>query len=209
MQGIKWRRVISSPGNPKPLKGLKGKSKLKLEVLRNTSSNNIYNLKAPLGVWGMATTLTEGQKAPAFSGKDQNGNKISLADFKGQRVVIYFYPEDDTPTCTEQACNLRDNFSLLKKEGIVVLGVSPDDEKKHKKFENKFSLPFTLIADPKHTIIDKYSVWGPKQMFGNHYMGLYRTTFLIDEKGVIRKIFLKPRSKQHTEEILKAWKEIG
>ena len=157
----------------------------------------------------MATTLTEGQKAPAFSSKDQNGNKVSLSDFKGQRVVLYFYPEDDTPTCTEQACNLRDNFSLLKKEGIVILGVSPDDEKKHKKFENKFHLPFTLVADPKHSIIDKYGVWGPKVMFGNHYMGLYRTTFLIDEKGVIQKIFLKPRSKQHTEEILKAWKEIG
>jgi thioredoxin-dependent peroxiredoxin len=157
----------------------------------------------------MATTLTEGQKAPTFSSKDQNGNKVSLADFKGQRVVLYFYPEDDTPTCTQQACNLRDNFSLLKKEGIVVLGVSPDDEKKHKKFENKFSLPFTLLADPKHAIIDKYGVWGPKVMFGNHYMGLYRTTFLIDEKGVIRKIFLKPRSKQHTEEILKAFKQIS
>ena len=156
----------------------------------------------------MATTLTEGQKAPAFSSKDQNGNKVSLSDFKGKKVVLYFYPEDDTPTCTEQACNLRDNFSLLKNEGIVVLGVSPDDEKKHKKFENKFHLPFTLIADPKHSIIDKYGVWGPKVMFGNHYMGLHRTTFLIDEKGIIRKIFLKPKSKQHTEEILKAWEEL-
>jgi thioredoxin-dependent peroxiredoxin len=153
--------------------------------------------------------LTAGQKAPVFSGKDQDGNKISLSQFKGQKVVLYFYPEDDTPTCTEQACNLRDNFSELKKEGIVVLGVSPDDEKKHKKFENKFSLPFTLIADPQHSIIEKYGVWGPKQMFGNKYMGLLRTTFLIDEKGVIQKIFLKPRSKQHTQEIVKAWKEIG
>ena len=154
-------------------------------------------------------TLTIGQKAPAFTGKDQDGNKISLAQFKGQKVVLYFYPEDDTPTCTEQACNLKDNFGELKKEGFVVLGVSPDDEKKHKKFENKFSLPFKLIADPKHTIINKYGVWGPKQMFGNKYMGLLRTTFLIDEKGIIRKIFLKPRSKQHTEEILKAWKELA
>lgn len=157
----------------------------------------------------MATTLTEGQKAPAFSGKDQDGNKISLAQFKGQKLVLYFYPEDDTPTCTEQACNLRDNFSLLKKEGIVVLGISPDDEAKHKKFENKYKLPFTLVADPRRSIIEKYGVWGPKQMFGNHYMGLHRTTFLIDEKGVIRKIFLKPRSKQHSDEILKAWKAIG
>jgi thioredoxin-dependent peroxiredoxin len=154
-------------------------------------------------------TLTTGQKAPAFSAKDQNGEKISLSQFKGQKVVLYFYPEDDTPTCTDQACNLRDNFSALKKEGMVVLGVSPDEVGKHKKFETKFKLPFTLLADPGHTIIDKYGVWGPKQMFGNKYMGLLRTTFLIDEKGVIRKIFLKPKSKQHTEEILKAWKEIA
>lgn len=157
----------------------------------------------------MATTLTEGLKAPSFTGKDQNGNKVSLSDYKGQKVALYFYPEDDTPTCTEQACNLRDNFSILKNEGIVVLGVSPDDENKHKKFEKKFSLPFTLIADPKHVILNKYGVWGPKQMFGNHYMGVHRTTFLIDEKGVIKKIFLKPRNKQHAEEIIKAFKQIG
>jgi peroxiredoxin Q/BCP len=154
------------------------------------------------------TQLTENKKAPTFTAKDQNGNTVSLADFKGKKVVLYFYPEDDTPTCTIQACNLRDNFSLLKKEGIVVLGVSPDEEKKHKKFEAKYDLPFTLLADPTHAIIDKYGVWGEKQMFGNHYMGLIRTTFLIDEKGIIRKIFLKPKSKEHTQEILEAWKEI-
>ena len=154
-------------------------------------------------------TLTAGQKAPAFTAKDQNGDKVSLSQFKGQKVVLYFYPEDDTPTCTDQACNLRDNFSMLKKEGVIVLGVSPDEITKHKKFETKFKLPFTLLADPEHTIINKYGVWGPKQMFGNKYMGLLRTTFLIDEKGVIRKIFLKPKSKQHTEEILKAWNEIA
>ncbi|MGG9964721.1 thioredoxin-dependent thiol peroxidase [Ferruginibacter sp. SUN106] len=151
------------------------------------------------------TALKEGQKAPAFKGKDQDGKTISLADYKGKKVVLYFYPEDDTPTCTVQACNLRDNFGLLKKKGIVVLGVSPDEEKKHKKFEAKYDLPFTLIADADHTIIDKYGVWGEKQMYGRTYMGLHRTTFLIDEKGVIKKIFLKPKSKQHTEEILNAW----
>jgi thioredoxin-dependent peroxiredoxin len=156
----------------------------------------------------MATHLTEGKKAPAFKGKDQNGKPVSLADFKGKKVVLYFYPEDDTPTCTVQACNLRDNFGLLKKEGFFVLGVSPDEEKKHKKFEAKYDLPFTLIADAEHKIIDSYGVWGEKQMYGRTYMGLHRTTFLIDEKGVIRKIFLKPKSKQHTEEILKAWAEI-
>jgi len=154
------------------------------------------------------TPLTENTKAPAFKGKDQNGNPVSLSDYKGKKVVLYFYPEDDTPTCTVQACNLRDNFGLLKKKGFVVLGISPDEEKKHKKFEAKYELPFTLVADPSHTIIDKYGVWGEKQLYGRNYMGLHRTTFLIDEKGIIRKIFLKPKSKQHTEEILKAWEEI-
>jgi peroxiredoxin Q/BCP len=154
----------------------------------------------------MATHLKEGQKAPAFIAKDQNGKTVSLADFKGKKLLLYFYPEDDTPTCTIQACNLRDNYELLKKNGFVVLGVSPDDVKKHKKFEAKFSLPFTLLADPEHTIIDKYGVWGEKQMFGNRYMGVHRTTFVIDEKGIIQKIFLKPRSKQHAEEIIAAIK---
>ena len=154
------------------------------------------------------THLTEGNKAPAFKSKDQNGNAVSLAGYKGQKIVLYFYPEDDTPTCTVQACNLRDNFGLLKKNGFTVLGVSPDEEKKHKKFEAKYDLPFTLIADADHKIIDKYGVWGEKQLYGRTYMGLHRTTFLIDEKGIIRKIFIKPKSKQHTEEILKGWAEV-
>ena len=151
------------------------------------------------------TTLTEGLKAPNFSGKDQNGNEVSSADFKGKKLIIYFYPEDGTPTCTIQACNLRDNFSLLKKEGFFIVGISPDAIGKHKKFEEKYNLPFTLIADPEHTIIDKYGVWGEKQMYGRTYMGLHRTTFLIDEKGIIKKIFLKPKSKLHAEEIVAAW----
>ena len=155
------------------------------------------------------THLTEGKKAPAFKGKDQNGKQVSLADFKGKKVILYFYPEDDTPTCTVQACNLRDNFGLLKKQGFIVLGVSPDEEKKHKKFEAKYDLPYTLIADAEHKIIDSYDVWGEKQMYGRTYMGLHRTTFLIDEKGIICKIFLKPKSKKHSEEILNAWAEIG
>lgn len=156
----------------------------------------------------MAIILTEGSKAPAFKGKDQNDETVSLADFKGKKVALYFYPEDGTPTCTVQACNLRDNFALLKKNDITILGVSPDEVKKHKKFEDKFELPFTLIADPDHSIIEKYGVWGEKQLYGRHYMGLHRTTFLIDEKGIIRKIFLKPKSKQHSEEIIKAWQEL-
>ena len=153
--------------------------------------------------------LAEGKKAPSFTGKDQDGKKVSLADFTGKKVVLYFYPQDNTPTCTVQACNLRDNFSDLQKEGIVVIGVSPDEEVKHKKFETKFELPFTLLADPELTIIEKYGVWGEKSMYGKNYMGLLRTTFLIDENGIIKKIFSKPKSKEHSEEILKAWKEIG
>ncbi|WP_205509514.1 thioredoxin-dependent thiol peroxidase [Longitalea arenae] len=151
-------------------------------------------------------TLKEGDKAPAFSGKDQNGKKVSLSAFKGKKVVLYFYPEDDTPTCTVQACNLRDNYALLKKNGFEVVGVSPNDEKSHKKFETKFHLPFILLADPDHTIIDKYGVWGEKQMFGNKYMGVHRTTFVINEKGIITKIFLRPKNKQHAEEIVEAGK---
>ena len=156
----------------------------------------------------MATSLKEGEKAPAFAGVDQDGNKIALADYKGKKLVLFFYPEDDTPTCTIQACNLRDNYALLKTEGFEVIGVSPDDENSHKKFEEKFSLPFRLVADPKHTIINKYGVWGPKVLYGRHYEGLHRTTFLIDDKGVIRKIFLKPTNKKHAEQIVKAWKEL-
>lgn len=156
----------------------------------------------------MTTNLTEGTKAPDFSGKDQNGKTISLKDLRGEKVVLYFYPEDDTPTCTIQACNLRDNYSLLKRNGFEVIGVSPDSEKKHKKFEAKFDLPFTLIADETHSILNKYGVWGEKQLFGNHYMGVHRTTFVIDEKGIIRKIFLKPKNKQHAEEIVATWNKL-
>lgn len=150
------------------------------------------------------TQLTEGAKAPDFKSTDQNGNPVSLKDFKGKKVVLYFYPEDDTPTCTIEACNLRDNYSLLKKNGLTILGVSPDDEKKHKKFEEKYKLPFTLVADPDKKIIDEYGVWGEKNLYGRKYMGLHRTTFLIDEKGIILKIFRKPKSKIHSEEILNA-----
>jgi peroxiredoxin Q/BCP len=153
-------------------------------------------------------TLTEGNKAPLFTLPDEAGNRISLKDFKGKKVVLYFYPEDDTPTCTTQACNLRDNYSELTDNGIVLLGISPDDSTKHKKFINKFQLPFSLLADPAKKVIDKYGVWGEKSLYGRNYMGLHRTTFLIDEKGVIKKIFRKPRSANHTAEILKAWQEI-
>ncbi|MBA2562693.1 MAG: thioredoxin-dependent thiol peroxidase [Chitinophagaceae bacterium] len=154
------------------------------------------------------TNLTEGNKAPDFKTKDQNGKPVSLKDFRGKKVVLYFYPEDDTPTCTIQACNLRDNYSMLTQKGIIVLGVSPDNSKAHKKFEEKYEIPFTLLVDEEKKIIDKYGVWGEKDLYGRKYMGLHRTTFLIDEKGVIKKIFKKPRSKIHTQEILKAWEEL-
>jgi thioredoxin-dependent peroxiredoxin len=152
--------------------------------------------------------LKEGDKAPAFSGKDQDENTIALSSLKGKKVVLYFYSEDNSPTCTIQSCNLRDNYELLKKEGFEVIGVSPDDVKSHKKFETKFNLPFRLIADTSHKILEKYGVWGEKQMFGNKYMGVHRTTFLIDEKGIIRKIFYRPKNKAHAEEIVKAWEEL-
>ena len=147
-------------------------------------------------------TLKVGDKAPAFTGTDQNGEKISLKNYRGKKLVLYFYPEDDTPTCTIQACNLRDNFGLLKKNGFEVVGVSPDEAKQHKKFEKKFDLPFTMIADTSHAILEKYGVWDHKQMFGHKYMGVLRTTFVIDGKGIIQKIFLRPRNKAHAEEII-------
>ncbi len=152
--------------------------------------------------------LTEGTKAPAFKGLDQDGKPVSLAQYKGKKLVIYFYPKDNTPTCTVQACNLRDNFAALKKEGIALIGVSPDNAVSHKKFQEKFELPFTMIADPEHTVINAFGVWGPKQLYGKEYMGVHRTTFLIDEKGMIRKVFEKPKSKEHAEEILAAWKAL-
>jgi len=151
----------------------------------------------------MATHLQVGQKAPAFTGIDQDGKKVSLSELKGSKLVLYFYPEDDTPTCTIQACNLRDNYSLLKKNGFKVIGVSPDAEDKHRKFREKYDLPFTLLADPQHKIIEKYGVWGEKNLYGRKYMGIHRTTFVIDENGVIQKIFLRPKNKAHAEEIVK------
>src|SRR4029453_216412 len=149
-------------------------------------------------------SLKEGDKAPGFSGKDQDGKKISLSDYKGKKLVLYFYPEADTPTCTIEACNLRDNYSSLKKKGFEILGVSPDAQKKQKKFEVKYKLPFTLIADADNKITDAYGVHDMKKLFGREYLGILRTTFVIDEKGIIRKIFHKPKSKTHAQEILAA-----
>ena len=151
--------------------------------------------------------LKEGDKAPAFSGKDQDGNKVALSDFKGKKLVLYFYPEADTPTCTIESCNLRDNYASLKKNGLEVIGVSPDDEKKQKKFETKYKLPFPLIADTSHNILEKYGVWDQKKLFGREYMGVLRTTFVIDEKGIIQKIFTRPKNKAHAQEIIASLKK--
>ncbi len=149
--------------------------------------------------------LQAGDKAPDFKTTDQDGNKVSLKDYKGQKIALFFYPEDDTPVCTAEACNLRDNISVLKAKGITVLGVSPNDEKQHKKFEQKFQLPFTLLVDVDKTIANKYGVWGEKNMYGNIFMGIKRTTFLINEKGVIGNVIRRVLSKKHTDQILKAW----
>jgi thioredoxin-dependent peroxiredoxin len=149
-----------------------------------------------------STGLKEGMTAPAFKAKDQDGREVSLKELKGKKVVLYFYPADDTPTCTTEACNLRDNHAKLKKAGYVVIGVSPDTEKKHKKFIDKYKLPFTLLADPGLEIIKAYDVWGSKTFMGRTYDGLIRTTFLIDEKGKIEKVITDVKSKKHTEQIL-------
>ncbi|MBO9637831.1 MAG: thioredoxin-dependent thiol peroxidase [Siphonobacter aquaeclarae] len=148
-------------------------------------------------------TLQVGDKAPSFEALDQNGQLVRLQDFAGKKVVLYFYPKDNTPTCTNQACNLRDNYGLLQKNGYVVLGVSADSAKSHQKFIKKYELPFPLLADTDHTIINDYGVWGEKVLFGRQYMGILRTTFVIDEQGVIRDIIQKVDSQDHTNQILK------
>lgn len=152
----------------------------------------------------MPTHLKAGDKAPNFSGVDQNGNKISLRDHKGKKLILYFYPADDTPACTAQACNLRDHYSNLKMKNFTILGISPDNRESHEKFMDKYQIPFPLIVDTGMKIINKYGVWGEKNLYGRKYLGLHRTTFIINEKGIIEKIFLKPKTKAHAEEIVKA-----
>lgn len=151
-------------------------------------------------------TLREGDKAPAFRGNDQDGKKISLSDYKGKKLILYFYSEAGSPTCTLESCNLRDNYSLLKENGFEVLGISPDSQAIQKKFETKYKLPFHLIADNEHWIAGLYGVYDMKKLFGHEYMGILRTTFVIGEKGIVLKIFYKPKNKAHAEEILQAFK---
>ena len=151
--------------------------------------------------------LKEGDVAPDFTVKDQTGVNMNLSDFRGQRVVLYFYPKDDTPGCTKEACSLRDNFEEFEKQEIKILGVSTDDEKSHQKFISKYELPFTLLADIDHSVADAYASYGEKTFMGKNYMGVLRRTFLIDEQGKIVKIFDKVKVDEHAAEILQAFGE--
>jgi peroxiredoxin Q/BCP len=154
-------------------------------------------------------TLKQGEKAPVFAGIDQNGKQVSMVDFDGKKLILYFFSEAGSPTCTIESCNLRDNYSLLINQGFEILGVSPDDVGALKKFATRYKLPFRVVADTSHVIMEKYGVWDQKKLFGREYMGVLRTTFIIDEKGMIRKIFFKPRNKIHAEEIIEAWKTLA
>jgi peroxiredoxin Q/BCP len=146
--------------------------------------------------------LKAGDKAPTFEGVNQDGKKISLSDFKGKKLILYFYPKDDTPGCTAESCNLNENYEMWLRKGFEVVGVSPDSEKSHLKFSDKFGLKFNLVADTDHEILEAYGVWGEKSMYGKTYMGVIRTTFVIDENGIIEAVFEKVDTKDHTNQII-------
>lgn len=146
--------------------------------------------------------LKEGDKAPHFEGIDQQGKNISLKDFEGSKVILFFYPKDNTPGCTAEACNLRDNYDDLLEKGFKVIGVSADSQKSHQKFSDKFRLPFPLIPDTGKEIINAYGVWGPKKFMGREYEGILRTTFVISEKGEIEKVITKVKTKDHSDQVL-------
>jgi peroxiredoxin Q/BCP len=148
------------------------------------------------------TQLAAGQKAPHFEALNQDGKTLRLSDFSGRKLVLYFYPKDDTPGCTAEACNLRDNYNSLIDAGYAVLGVSPDDPNKHRKFIDKFELPFDLLADTEQTVANAYGVWVEKSMYGRKYMGMARTTFVIDGDGTILEVIEKVDTKNHTAQIL-------
>ena len=148
--------------------------------------------------------LKVGDKAPQFDGINQNGDEISLADFAGKKLILYFYPKDNTPGCTAESCNLNENYEMWLKKGFDVVGVSPDSEKSHLKFIDKFDLKFNLIADTEKKILQAYNAWGEKKLYGRVYMGVLRKTFVIDEKGVIEDVFEKVKTKDHTNQIITA-----
>ena len=150
-------------------------------------------------------SLNVGDKAPDFVALNEFGQSTSLSDFLGKKVVLYFYPKDMTPGCTAESCNLGENYSLLQEKGFVVLGVSPDSSKSHQKFIEKYNLPFSLIADEDKVVIKAFGVWGPKKFMGKEYDGVLRTTFIIDEAGVIEKVFSKVKTKDHTNQILESY----
>ena len=150
-------------------------------------------------------SLNVGDKAPDFVALNEFGQSISLSDFIGKKVVLYFYPKDMTPGCTAESCNLGENYSLLQEKGFIVLGVSPDSSKSHQKFIDKYNLPFSLIADEDKAVIKSFGVWGPKKFMGKEYNGVLRTTFVIDEDGVIEKVFSKVKTKDHTNQILESY----
>ncbi|MCH2232861.1 MAG: thioredoxin-dependent thiol peroxidase [Crocinitomicaceae bacterium] len=143
-----------------------------------------------------------GSKAPNFSGETQNGNTVSLSDYSGKKLIIFFYPKDNTPGCTAEACDLRDNYSLLKEKGFEIVGVSADSVKKHENFAKKYKLPFPLIADTEKKMINDYEVWGPKKFMGREFDGIHRTTYIIDENGIISHRFDKVKTKEHAAQIL-------
>ncbi len=148
--------------------------------------------------------LKVGDKAPDFKGVNQNGDAISLKDFSGKKLILYFYPKDNTPGCTAESCDLNENYEMWLEKGFDVVGVSPDSEKSHLKFIDKFGLKFNLIADTEKEILQAYNAWGEKSMYGKKYMGVLRTTYVIDEKGKITEIFEKVKTKEHTDQIIKA-----
>ena len=151
------------------------------------------------------TSLKVGDKAPNFVALDESSQSISLTDFLGKKVILYFYPKDMTPGCTAESCNLGENYSLLQEKGFIVLGVSPDSSKSHQKFIGKYNLPFSLIADEDKAVIKAFGVWGPKKFMGKEYEGVHRTTFVINEDGIIEKVFTKVKTKDHTHQILQSY----
>lgn len=146
--------------------------------------------------------LTAGTKAPQFKGTTQNGKTVTLSDYKGKKLVLYFYPKDNTPGCTAEACDLRDHYQTLLKQGYHVLGVSPDSIKSHQKFIEKYDLPFDLIADEDHLLAELFGAWGEKSMYGKKYMGILRSTFIINEKGIIERVIEKVNTKAHANQVL-------